>query len=296
MIIAILASLYLLLQILFMRLLNIYLPAVLLPLPTIDLYDAISEFNRLGYFRAQSFFSEPSVYAQYVLPAYCITLFEREKGRRNNVAIIILSAGIIASTSSMGILGIAILWFLYLWEYYRKNLPKIIGYSILAFAAFLILMNSNEYIYKSINEILFSTASSGKTSTRILRGFAVYVKLPLFNKIFGTGLGNGDAYISLYSIVTNYESKWGTQIVEYFNNIAAAFIYGGVFGGVSFVLTQLSYIKSDRKAALALSITFLAMSVAGFMFFNVLYLLFAAIILYLDQYADLISSSSKEYN
>ena len=285
-VIASLASIYIILQVLFMSIFHVFLPAKILPLPTTDIFDAISEYNRLGYFRAQSFFSEPSTYAQYVIPAYCLILFKQDKKYIDKVRLVLMTVGMVISTSSMGIISIGLLWSFYSWEFYRKDIPRILLYSVIAIAVLAIFINSNEYIRRSINSILFSASSSGKTTTRILRGFAVYGELPLVNKIVGVGLGNGDAYISRYSITTAFESVWGTQIVEYFNNIAASLIYGGIFGGFFFILTQLSFLTTTRKAARALSITFLIISVASFMFFNVIYLLFAAVLISAEKYDD----------
>lgn len=292
--IAFVASIYIILQYTIMFAFHIYLPANILPFPVKGMFDSATEYYSFGRIRAQSFFSEPAVYAQYVLPAYGIILFSDKNKRKKIVFLAVLTIGLVLSTSSTGILCAVILWLFYIWKEYRENFVKVCIVLLVFVCVFLFIYNRSQYINESINEILFSSTTSGKTTTRIFRGFAVYQRLPFINKMIGTGVGNGDLFISRYSIVTPFESAWGTEIIEYFNTIASCFIYGGFICGLTYIFTQMSFFNSKNLLLKALAVMFLLMSASSSIFFNVNYLLYGTIFLCVELSPEIAEENQDE--
>ena len=279
---SVLCTIYLLLQLLFIKVFNVYLPANILPLETKNLFNAENELNRLGALRLQSFFSEPSLYAQYILPAYFMLLFKNNKKIKEILLLVFFTIGVVLSTSSLGIIAVAISLLFYFYKNSKRNFIKVLIVILVLLPIMFYLIRSNSYIKKSLESIFLNSSSSNKLSVRFFRGFAIYDQMPLDKKIFGAGVGNGEYITSKYNIKTVYETAWHSEGVEYYNNIAASFIYGGILAGVFFGLTQLSFIKSKSNSARILSVIYFIISFASSSFFNVIYLLYGINMICMD--------------
>lgn len=147
-------------------------------------------------YRPTSFFLEPAHYARYCILGIILYLFDNEAV--NNKAIICALAcavGIILSTSSQGYFLLAVVTVLFLFTGIKKvrtKTTRVVLYIIVALLPILIYYILKLPIVKATLERTFEgditnrhTALGGR-----LGGFLVYLKLPLINKLIGTGFGN----------------------------------------------------------------------------------------------------------
>ena len=280
---AIICTIYIICQFIFVSFFNIYLPPNILPFDTSYLFDANNEVVKLGVLRLQSFFSEPSLYAQYILPIYLLILFSDNKKKKEYLTITLFVIGALLSTSTLGVLSISIGTIYYLFNKYKKNIAKIIICFVIFLPLGISIISSNQYIDKSIQSILFESNSSTKLTIRFFRGFSIYSKLPFEKQIFGIGVGNGEYYIDKYEITTDYETAWHSEGVEYYNNIAASLMYGGILAGIFYCMAQLSFIRSKSSSSKLLSCTYFIISFASSSFFNAIYLLYGVNMLEMDK-------------
>lgn len=112
-------SLYIVLQTLGYYVFNFALPIKILPLPfsrESDMYVLFSEFDKY-YYRAYGPFAEPGYAAKFLLPGLAISLFNSLNDHKNIVSVMLISAGIIFTTSVQGVL-LAVFSYIYFGFFY----------------------------------------------------------------------------------------------------------------------------------------------------------------------------------
>ena len=270
--VALVCSIYAIIQATSAFLFQVYLPKNILPLETtMDVYNGLLERSHYVVYRSSSLFSEPAAFAQYIIPALCLRLSTTQT-RENQFATIIMLVGIIVSTSSLGILTALIVWVITSYRRTGKNIIKYIGSAIFLIVVGIIVLNVSSYISDSMGEI-FGGGVNGKTNDRVFRGLSIFAQIPNEFKLFGIGLGNAERVIKENAITTIYDSTWYVTY-EYFNNIASALIYGGVFGCFAFVMSFAVFLKENDSVSKMIAFVFLVMSCASSMFFNTMFLFY----------------------
>lgn len=278
-----LCCVYIIIQFFFAKCFNFFLPSNILPFEiSKDVFDARILFEKIGLYRPSSFFSEPASFSQYVIPALCLYLSKKQT-KKNQIAIYVMLVGIIISTSSLGILSAFLAWIITLYRRTEKNLIKILGGIILLITIGFITINVNSYVSDSMSKI-FGGEVNGKTDDRVYRGFAIFSQIPLEYKLFGIGLGNAEKIIKENAITTIYDSRWYTTY-DYYNNISSALIYGGVVGGIAFILAFGVFLRKNDSASKTIAIVFLVMSCASSMFFNTMFLFYGVCLIATTKYA-----------
>lgn len=216
----------------------------------------ISKYYHYGLsLRPTGGFSEPTTFACYVLPILALILVLR--GKRHyvwnqnkalmSVAIISITAAVFSSTSATGIVGIGIIYAIYFIKQNKKNkwiiafFPMCIGL-IVATGAYLISTNEQvQTLMLRLSEIS-STAGASSGNQRILRGYAVWMKLPLFMQLFGTGFGNISSTLLSYKITTPFDPYYGSA---YMNAVAELLVSCGVVGLSLFALYFLKIMRRE---------------------------------------------------
>lgn len=119
---------YLLIQVVFWKYLNYYLPNLFLLKPLYEVYSGELYKNyvlSINYLRPASFFSEPAMYSNFMLLAICFELFDNFQKYRWKV-LIFFSLGILLSTSTAGILSMILIYIYYFRKKIFQNKWKII--------------------------------------------------------------------------------------------------------------------------------------------------------------------------
>ena len=133
----------------------------------------------------------------------------------------------------MGLALIGLIW-LYKWSKHNSWSVIIVPAVVISGTVLLVyLLNTNEQMQNLMVRLaevdLTAGASSG--NQRIIRGFAVWLKLPLYLQIFGTGFGNISQTLLSYKISTPFDPYYGSA---YMNATAEMLVSGGVVGFVLF--------------------------------------------------------------
>lgn len=191
-------------------------------------------YNGRGAFIGFSpFFSEPSHFAQYLLPSICL-MMGRDNKKKSWFIIILIELAIIISTSSFGIAASMILILMYVFFTSIKSSNKMKNTLILflGFAViFLLVVWKSEIINYELKTLLTGISfGNTKSSYRIYRGFVYYLQMPLFYKFFGIGFLNFTEFIAEHNLTYIYEIVNDTIVTEYLNGISQALIYNGILG------------------------------------------------------------------
>ena len=245
---AILISIYLVIQYISFYLLKIQLPNKILSIPyyTGDQTTDIIFNSSTVFYRPAGIFKEPGYLVFFIFPALIISLFNLKKLTIANFIQIVLFVFVMIFSSSTQ--GLILVFFILMYRliYIKKgktnNIYQFFGLVVIGLIIFLVLSSNIELIQYSFNKIFSSDIRPGSsTALRIYRGFAIYKELPLINKLFGVGHGNLGNFVISNSIYTQYDALPLTLAkAEFINGIMTPFIYYGIFVGFYFVLLLIS--------------------------------------------------------
>ena len=206
-------------------------------------------------FRPASFFIEPSYYAAYCTPFICILLFDKSvkhigifnKKTTKFIFAIFLTLTVLLSTSSLGVVMCTTLWVVYLFRGQKNAVAKIVTTAIILFGLFLITYS--DIFLTTVNRFL----SGSSIGPRVLRGFIIFSKESVIEKIFGVGLNNIGNYVEYFSISTPYDESDLNYTVTLTNRLISTGLLG-TFSLVYFWLNQFLYNKNPTSKVLLLLI------------------------------------------
>lgn len=175
--------------------------------PIVAFPSLLSDSNiALSSNRPMSFFAEPQAFATYILVFIILSIY------RKKVLLTILSViAIFLSGSSLGILMIIIILPLTLLDqkmYKSLYIVLVIGTAILLL---LTRIETFNFIFEKIMNIDISN------DLRLANGFKIYFSLPLFNMVFGSGIGNFSAILDMNDIpyLSLYRSSISGILIDF---------------------------------------------------------------------------------
>lgn len=161
--ISIISSVFLIIQLAVVKLFSFYIPGFFtnLPLMRIEmLWHALNHENRFTYGpRPRSFFSEPQIYASFVVGYIAILLEKNQLKKGEKTLVVFLSVAVVVSLSTTGIVALLFVWALWFLKQYKtgKIGIKILIATFIGFIGLLVFM----FLY-SYNMIFSSHSVAGR--------------------------------------------------------------------------------------------------------------------------------------
>lgn len=218
-----------------------------------------STYNYINYWyaktRPSSFFSEPSIYANFMAPIIIISL----KNRKYIVAIT-QSIGILLTTSTTGVILVAVIWLYWAFVCVKKLSYKILLGFVLCLAT-LLLIRSNIFgntFRKLVNTNLFANEHTGSS-------LQIFLQMPWKDRILGVGCGNVEKYLATHHIDM---SMIETTVNGYVSSGIGNFIFYGVIGGIIYLLLCFVMIRRSNKWAMLTAVLIMCLSFAQTMSFG----------------------------
>lgn len=203
----------------------------------------------IGYYRPCSFFLEPAMQAQYVLPWLAISLATKqdELGKRPMLKLILVTLGICCTTSSLGILCAAILWLINSCiSISKKNTGKTILAVPILLVGLLIITNTGILDVDIFNKLSrINSSEGGSTTWRLLRGFACFKEMPFLNQLIGCGYGNISTFFTQNNITTIYDA--GLTVNSYMNAGSTLLCSLGLAGFILYLIAMRKILFSNMK-------------------------------------------------
>lgn len=207
--------------------------------------------NQMSNGRFSTFFLEPAHQAQYVLPCLALNIFLPYKnGEKINLTrVLLLSIGIIATTSMQGILGTLIIWTIYFMILFGSRNPKrlvqVIGLIILFVPILIYAYNRpiiQEQIYKKVSSFSANGIIQGTSSyLRLKVGWDCYGELSVLHKLLGTGYMYTSSFLQVTGIGRLYYSS--EFLVGYMNGLSKMMFDVGIVGTLLFFMSVFNEIK-----------------------------------------------------
>ena len=243
--IAIILSIYMVVQYITYSLLGVQLPNVIPFLKTNisggylgeELLERIGRSASYdGYLRVSGFFSEPAVCAHFLSVALLLELFPAVGKIKDFTTSFLYTIALVLTFSVNAYVAIVVcwgIWVLFNAKNHKKSglITTILVFSIMI--AGIVMIASND-ITKRVFERLFllgdTSITEGSSVVRVLRGMSFYFEMPTFFQIFGSGFGNFIQFKDIYGITTIYETA-----DEYMNTNAYILVSSGIIGFILFV-------------------------------------------------------------
>lgn len=199
----------------------------------------VSSFSESRAFldRSSSFFLEPSHFAQYILPYYCISCYKCINNKLLSIEFLLISLVLLLLQSGAGLLGMMTILISII--FLSKSVPLRVKIGIItlivSFVVFIVIFFINNPIVvdllSRVDEVTtLEVEASGKQSgfLRIWRGYFIYNNLESVYKLFGVGVGSIE-YVSnlIYIPGSRYEGS-------YMNGIQTLLVSGGIIGTLLF--------------------------------------------------------------
>lgn len=287
-------SFYIILQTLGYYTFNFALPVKILPLPfsrESDMYVLFSGFDEY-YFRAYGPFAEPGYAAKFLLPGLAISLFNSLNDHKNIVSVMLISAGIIFTTSVQGVL-LAVFSFIYFGFSLLQNKEFRISFNLGKIFIVGLLVMLLSFIFYSVGILetpierissIFAVSQGGtlarsSTGMRVYRGFALFAALPTLYKIIGVGMGNLGNFVIEHNIYTNFDYFYTSlNQFEYVNAISGVLLSSGIIGGIYFIFYVMELYKNTKCQYRLILLQLLVLLFAGDSFFSMTTVLYLSLV------------------
>lgn len=210
-----------------------------------DLFFTAWEFT--DSFRPSGPFCEPSAFAQFAL----FSLFYFLYIRRNWLAAVILTAALLLSTSSLGLVGIALLYGIFLLrldklcEVSKKTKYRILAAIGIATAALVCLL-----AYMDV-WLIRRTLAGSSIQVRLLRSIELFSLMTPLEKLFGIGMQNQANYLDFHGILLandTYETVAGASR-EFAGLIGYLLCTTGILGLSAFLIPLARLLKKSWHTA-----------------------------------------------
>lgn len=200
-----------------------------IPLYTLDYGTQNYALRYSQIYRPTSFFLEPAWFSYYAIVGLIIALFSKnELGKRDLSLAIIITIGIVLSTSAQGLFLALLVWFVWTYKIVSNKitLKKIMFFMMMLFIVPILLIQISQIDLVQSTIVRLTNTSEASAFEARFGGFKIINEIPLSLRIIGLGFGNVP------------DNTWLSS--------AAYMIYGGGFLG--FIITTSLFMKSYFKS------------------------------------------------
>lgn len=230
----------------------------ILPVAEADQHFWIKNSNRVS-----GLFTEPQGYCSYIIPLLIMLLF-----RKRYKSAVFISAAIIASTSSQGIILMAYVWMYYLIIYERRAAIKAVRtliFAVCGIAGCFILSRLPSFSF-IIDKIL--SINIFGYDIRLTKGFQIYFAMPLLDKITGIGFGNLREYLLNGGFSFFWMKLTKDTLFAYITTMSNVLVSFGIFGFIFYINVFRENLKTARGEARLMLFVILISSFTQTILFN----------------------------
>ena len=215
-----------------------------------------------AYWRPPSLFLEVAHFAQYTTPALllCLVKGEHPKTFFGLIIPIVITIANLLSFSANAVVFLCIAWGCLMYKYMqRKQFIKALVVTFIVLTIGVIVASQTDVFVAFLERLATISSKGGSTGTqRILRGYYIYGKAPILDKLFGMGFGNISYSLIDHAIRTPYD---GTLALghEYMNSLAYILVGTGLVGAILFIILMINAFKRGCFAQKGMIILLLVM-------------------------------------
>lgn len=222
-------------------------------------YEKMSEKER-----SSSFFSEPSHFAQFLLPLLCIELFSKSKNYFIISMIIITLMLLMSGNAIIGMVTIALMYLSYILKKYNRTTGIVLVTFLLSMLMVIGLFYADSTKGQEMMERSYQLSSNsvdvkggGQSGfLRIYRGYGVFEEFGTYQKLFGND--NESYFIS--KARQSSVSMFFKEDDTYINTFQSFLIFTGIVGVCFFIFIFIHIWRLSDFTGKSVLITFYALS------------------------------------
>ena len=231
--------------------------------------------------RFTSFFSEPAHFVQYITPFLIVELFVmKTRNLKNLIPSFLISLSILLTLSGNGIVILLFIWSIYIILLLFTEKKPIIVFFIVTIVILLAVLSIIYFdSYLDISSLFInSDGDPTKADYRIYRGFYIFVNLPFWNQLFGTGYRNATNFIAFYNISTPFDNPG--ENIEYMNAITQVMVYFGLVGFFTYIILLFKLFNKQSIVSKILVLVLLLLSFSSSLFSDSMFFIYVFMIFY----------------
>lgn len=249
-----------------------------------------------GYLRVSGFFSEPAVCAHFLSVALLLELFPAVGKIKDFKTSFLYTIALVLTFSVNAYIAIIVCWGI--WVLFNGQNRKRSGLitTIFVFSvitAGIVFIASND-ITKRVFERLFllgdTSITEGSSVIRVLRGMSFYFEMPVYFQIFGCGFGNFIQFRDIYGITTIYETA-----DEYMNTNAYILVSSGIIGFILFVSTLYSIAKKRITVSKMILLIAIMFGFSSSIYSSAQFVIMLSFILYAPKKEEILNEAKNYY-
>lgn len=189
--------------------------------------NSVSDSYEMALLRPHSFFLEPASYVVWILPLLCMLL---DRGKM--IFALIVTVSVLLSTSSTGIVMVAVIWGCYAFSLKGDTSKPVRRIFVLAAALLILGIFLNLDVFSSgINKLMNISIESTTNSVRLTLGYRLWWAAPILYKVLGIPYSNVESYLRYGGIdLSKYYLTLNTSYLGYVNGIGNCMLMYGIFG------------------------------------------------------------------
>lgn len=200
------------------------------PVKMINLFpflSTVAENNALAYLRPHSFFLEPASYVVWVIPLICMML-----DKAKMIPAIIITISVLLSTSSTGIVMVAVIWGCYAFSLKGDTSKPVRRMFILAGILLIVgIFFSMDIFSSGIDKLMNISIERATNSVRLTLGYKLWWAAPLLYKILGIPYANVESYLRYGGVnLSEYHLNLNISYLGYVNGIGNCMLMYGAIG------------------------------------------------------------------
>ena len=190
-----------------------------------------------------------------------ILLFGSYREKNDIKIALFISIGMALTMSTSAMLYLIFSWGIWCFKESKKNFIKIIAIIFCAFIIGMIAIKEGQLdnvmsVIKRFTQTLSGENITNSSQLRMLKGFTVFLALPLPQKIIGIGFGNYSAAIPLIGRTAEINMIDN----EYMNTFSYILVSAGIIGFIIFAVFFIQLFKQSRGLGKVVTIALIIMS------------------------------------
>lgn len=228
-----------------------------------------------AYPRPRSIFSEPAACVSWLAPSLAYML---NKGRLKFS--IVLTIGMLLTTSSVGVVMVAVLWTYTLFEKEGALSLNRKIYLLLIIGVFVWLLFSSGIFSDTLTKISNISFSSGSDYSRVLLGVMLFINAPLNVILWGIKESTVADYLRSGSIqLSKYHLSTENSYLGFVNALGSCILYYGIIGLALFINFYYRLFKTINKSQRGYYLICIVSIISQSAFFNSYFVMQMAILL-----------------
>lgn len=234
-----------------------------------------------GYLKPNGFLCEPAHCAQCFFVALLVLFFSKKCDKDDIKYAIIISIGTVLTMSTSAMLYLMFAWGMWFVKEGKENVIKFFLIIVIVVVFILMAIKHGQLdnviiVIRRFTNIITGDSITASSQLRMLKGFDVFIALPILQQLLGIGFGN---YTAALSLLSNNRSIIMLDN-EYMNTVSYLLVSSGIIGFTFICLFFIQMYRRSFQMGRIMIIALLIMSLGSSIYSSPIWVWMMLLILY----------------